>query len=241
MVEGGRRRVVARLALLAALVLAVGVVFALVEVEVSLRWIGAGGAGSSSVSLGSNNGNTTNTTKSKAGGVLVGRDGGSSDTLSDQVDLEPPDAPWTGRGKRAYAVRQPAETLVSPVYLLPARAYTGLEVRALARILYVLRVCFPACGTYMRPKRRVLFCRRASRGCAAARRSPRPQKQYTLSTLEHKRFHVLFETSPFCRDVLFRSVPFRSFPFPSHRWCFRTSRIPWCWSVPLDCGGPWRR
>ena len=103
MVEGGGKRVVARLALFAALLLAVGVVFAVVEVQVSLRWSGsAGGASGSPVSLSSNDAKDE-TIKNKGSGV---DQGGGSNAFRDEVDLEPPDAPWTGGGKRAYAVRQ---------------------------------------------------------------------------------------------------------------------------------------
>eukprot|EP00903_Cladosiphon_okamuranus_P006646 g6489.t1 len=106
MVEGGGKRVVARLALLATLVLVVGVVFTLVEVEFSLRWrsgtTGVGSGGGSSVSLNTNN-YGDGTIKHKASGAGK-RDGSNGLLSSGEVDLEPPDALWTGGGKRAYAV-----------------------------------------------------------------------------------------------------------------------------------------
>lgn len=112
MVEGGRRRVVARLALLAALVLAVGVVFAMVEVGVSLRWIAGGGGdggGDSSIFFLSANNRPDKAVKTNSGNGAGEDSGGAPSAFSDEVDLEPPDAPWTGAGERAYAVRNPEE------------------------------------------------------------------------------------------------------------------------------------
>lgn len=106
------RRVFARLALFAALVLAVGVLLAAVEVGVSLRWIsGRGGdggrRGGSSVSLSSINAGDEDI-KEKGSGVSKDGDLNAS---SDKAGLDPPGTPWAGGGKRAYAVREGARRL----------------------------------------------------------------------------------------------------------------------------------
>lgn len=112
--SGSRRRRVF------ALVLAVGVVFTVVRVGVSVRWSSkAAFAGGYSVSVsreesnggggggGTNGTNGDGSKSNNAGGAdRADRsdDGIGDDSVGDTGGVRPPDARWVGRGKRAYAV-----------------------------------------------------------------------------------------------------------------------------------------